>query len=114
MGNGIDRACNKDSLSWTSLLEKMTTVENLPKHEMLHFPLEAVLRTNDNVEEALIKYGSDLYGSVVDEKLRSVLTKVLKMKFDEILTTNYDYDIINEALVLSINKHIILFSTNHK
>lgn len=91
LGNGINRAYDRQAVSWTDLLDKMTTIENMPKHESLPFPLEMVLRTNDHVNEVLQKYNKDLYGVVEDNRLRSILTKVLKMGFDEILTTNYDY-----------------------
>ena len=95
LGNGIDCAYDSHAVSWMALLKKMTTVKNLPKHEALPFPLEVVLRTDDHVDEALAKYSRELYGSVEDERLRCVLAKVLKkvlkMGFDEILTTNYDY-----------------------
>ena len=98
LGNGIDRAYDSHAVSWTKLLEKMTTVKDLPKHETLPFPLEVVLRTDDHVDEALVKYSRELYGSVEDEELRCVLAKVLGMGFDEILTTNYDYALEGTAI----------------
>ena len=59
---------------------------------------EVVLRTDDHVDEALVKYSRELYGSVEDEELRCVLAKVLGMGFDEILTTNYDYALEGTAI----------------
>ena len=98
LGNGINRAYDSHAISWKNLLEKMTTVKDLPKHENLPFPLEMVLRTDDHVDEVLTKYNRELYGTVDDEKLRCVLAKVLRMGFDEILTTNYDYALEGTAI----------------
>ena len=98
LGNGIDRAYDKRAVSWTALLEKMTTNTEMPKHEAFPFPLEVVLRTNDHVDEELAKHKKELYGSVEDAQLRCVLAKVLKMGFDEILTTNYDYALEGTAI----------------
>lgn len=93
LGNGIDRAYNSHGISWNQLLDKMTTIDNLPKHKDLPFPLEVVLRTNDHVDEALKKYNKDLYSSADDQELRDVITNLLDIGFNEILTTNYDYAI---------------------
>ena len=98
LGNGIDRAYDKHAVSWTDLLDKMTTIKNLPKHENLPFPLEVVLRTNDHVDEELKKHNKELYGSVEDAELRDVLETVLRMGFDEILTTNYDFALEGTAI----------------
>ena len=83
MGNGMNRAYRSEAFSWQKLLEDMTTVENLPEHKNLPFPLEVVLRTNDQVDKALVQFSGQMYGSVESEKLRCVLAKVLEMGFDE-------------------------------
>ena len=99
LGNGIDRAYDKHAVSWTALLKKMTTNTDLPEHKALPFPLEVVLRTNDHVDEELAKHKKELYGSVEDAELRCILARVLKMGFDEILTTNYDYALEGTAMM---------------
>lgn len=91
LGNGIDRSFNSDPVSWGELLDKMTTNPAVPAHAPLPFPLEVVLRTNDHVDEALKEHSRELAGSVKDARLREVLTRLLTMGFDDILTTNYDY-----------------------
>ena len=98
MGNGMNRAYRSEAFSWQKLLEDMTTVENLPEHKNLPFPLEVVLRTNDQVDKALVQFSGQMYGSVESEKMRCVLAELLKLGFDEILTTNYDYTLEGTAI----------------
>lgn len=97
LGNGIDRSFNSKPISWGELLDKMTTNHDLPKHDMLPFPLEVVLRTNDHVDEALKAHCKELMGSAADDKLREVLSRLLTLGFDDILTTNYDYTLEGTA-----------------
>ena len=97
LGNGIDRSFNSNPISWGELLDKMTTNHDLPDHDMLPFPLEVVLRTNDHVDEALKAHCLELKGSAADDKLREVLTRLLTLGFDDILTTNYDYTLEGTA-----------------
>ena len=97
LGNGIDRSFNSNPISWGELLDKMTTNHDLPDHDMLPFPLEVVLRTNDHVDEALKTHCQELKGSAADDKLREVLTRLLTLGFDDILTTNYDYTLEGTA-----------------
>ena len=97
LGNGIDRSFNSDPISWGDLLDKMTTNHSIPKHDALPFPLEVVLRTDDHVDEALKGHCEELMGSAADEKLREVLTCLLTLGFDDILTTNYDYTLEGTA-----------------
>lgn len=87
LGNGIDRSFNSNPVSWGELLDKMTTNPAVPAHAPLPFPLEVVLRTNDHVDEALKEHSRELAGSVKDARLREVLTRLLTMGFDDILTT---------------------------
>lgn len=93
LGNGIDRAYNSHGISWSQLLDNMTTNKNLPPHKNLPFPLEMVLRTNDHVDEVLKKNHKELYSNVDDKDLRDIITGILDVGFSEILTTNYDYAI---------------------
>ena len=97
LGNGIDLSFNSNPISWGELLDKMTTNHDLPDHDMLPFPLEVVLRTNDHVDEALKAHCLELKGSAADDKLREVLTRLLTLGFDDILTTNYDYTLEGTA-----------------
>lgn len=99
LGNGIDRSFNSHGISWGKLLDKMTTNKSLPScYSPLPFPLEIVLRTNDQVDEVLKEYHEDLYSSAEDDQLRSILTKIMTLGFDDILTTNYDYTLEGTAL----------------
>ena len=93
LGNGLNRIYNKHGISWTKLLEKMTTNKDIPDHIDLPFPLEIVLRTNDHVDQALRDWHLELYGTTDDDDYRNILTELLTMGFDEILTTNYDYSL---------------------
>ena len=108
LGNGIDRSFNSDPISWGDLLDKMTTNHSIPKHDALPFPLKVVLRTDDHVDEALKGHCEELMGSAADEKLREVLTCLLTLGFDDILTTNYDY-----TCVLSIRNPQVFFTLHN-
>ena len=56
------------------------------------------MRTNDQVDKALVQFSGQMYGSVESEKMRCVLAELLKLGFDEILTTNYDYTLEGTAI----------------
>ena len=114
LGNGIDLSYNKMGIPWEKLLEKMTINNDLPEHSLLPFPLEVVLRTNNDVGKALKDIGKELFSSAEDEELREILATLLTMGFDDILTTNYDYtlegtsffpDKITDSRIRKITRH---------
>jgi hypothetical protein len=100
LGNGINRAFSANPVSWQDLLEKIT--KNKEVGDFLNannstgkipFPLEVILRTDDDVSFAMKKVKSDLYGSIDSDEQKALLRKILSMGFESILTTNYSYEL---------------------
>lgn len=96
LGNGLNRTYGSDS--WEDLMRKIAVRHDLPDNLDCPYPLQAVLVTNDNIKQAMKKYKADFFGKT-NESLRSQLQTLLSMNFDDILTTNYSYEI--EAAALS-------------
>ena len=113
LGNGINLGFSDNGISWPMLLEKITTnkstgelldelteksKENGTGLSAIPFPLEIVLRTDDNVDTTMNRVKTDedikelMYGSV-NKELKDILQKILSMNFDHILTTNYSYEL---------------------
>ena len=108
LGNGINRAFADDSVSLKKLLDKITTnkvvgaeldalrknnKENGQDASDVPFPLEIIMRTDDNVDFVMKNAGKELYGAVENDEQRNFLRKILSMGFDHILTTNYSYEL---------------------
>ena len=93
IGNGLNKAFT-DAKLLKEILCDMTSNKNITEDMELKmpFPLEVVLRTNDNVNNRLIGISRQMYGRV-DDSYRRVIRKILSMGFDEIITTNYSYEI---------------------
>lgn len=64
-------------------------------------PMQAILHTNNDIKTAIEKKKSSLYGNVGNAEQRLILQNVLRMGFDDILTTNYSYELEIAALGLS-------------
>lgn len=94
LGNGLNRAYGADS--WNGLLKKIKRRKDLPEKLTCPNPLRAILVTNDQVGEMMEKYKDDLFG-VVDDALIRQLHNLLAIEFDDILTTNYSYEIEEAA-----------------
>ena len=93
IGNGLNKAFT-DAKLLKEILRDMTSNENITGDMELKmpFPLEVVLRTNDSVNNRLAGISRQMYGKV-DDRYRQVIRKILSMGFDEIITTNYSYEI---------------------
>jgi hypothetical protein len=61
-------------------------------------PLSAILVTHDHVDAAIKKKKKEFYGEVKDGQ-QQTLERLLKIGFDDILTTNYSYEL--EAVAAS-------------
>lgn len=100
LGNGINRAFNSDS--WDDLLNSIDRRRDRYDIGGLHCPetLKAILITEDNVDKAL-KNKKDALASLGTEKPEQqmrLLRRLLALPFDEILTTNYSYELETAAL----------------
>lgn len=96
LGNGLNRTFGGNS--WTDLMKQISVRSDLPETLTCPYPLQAVLVTNDHVKRAMEDYRNEFFGTVNGE-LQKQLQALLKVAFDDILTTNYSYEI--EAAAVS-------------
>ena len=96
LGNGLNRAYG--SASWTEFLCKIAVrddlIQYLKQGQSLEspMPLQAILLTNNHIDEKLSENNQEAFGSVANGQL-STLQKLLTIGFDHILTTNYSYEL---------------------
>jgi len=90
LGNGLNRAYGNQS--WNGLLKSFGggaadyNSDNCPE------PLKAVILSNDCIDVKLKECKHELYGKIsADQAVQ--LQKLLSAGFDEILTTNYSYEL---------------------
>lgn len=100
LGNGINRAFNSDS--WDDLLNSVD--KRADRYDIGGYrcpeTLKAILITGDNVDKALQDQKERLgnLGTEKPEKQMQLLRRLLNAGFDEILTTNYSYELETAAL----------------
>lgn len=102
LGNGINRAFDADS--WEDMLKAITERNDLPKELHLPMPLQAVLVSNDHLSKKLSdpENQKNWFGKLTkDGKQGQLLRQLLQIGFDDILTTNYSYEL--EAAALGYN-----------
>ena len=99
LGNGLNLAYNRKSVSWKRFLESVS-IPDFPDTVTLPLSLEVILRTNNNVRATMKEQSHTLYGDVGTEEFREALLEVLSLGFDEIITTNYSYELETAALGL--------------
>ncbi len=97
LGNGINRAFGGGS--WGQLIRDIACNGELPKDCTLHLPmpLRAILVTGDTVGLRLREAGEILYGKIGDAGHVEMLRRLLDMRFDHILTTNFSYELEQAA-----------------
>ena len=95
LGNGLIRAFG--GKSWDNLIKLIAVRDDLPEKLYCPFPLQAILATNDHISAATKQYAGKFWGSVEPE-LGEQLRMLLSMQFDDIITTNYSYEIESAAL----------------
>ncbi len=116
LGNGINLAYANSSYSWEQLLDKMTVVADRPDYDShaVPFPLDIVIRTDDNVDEQLKEFHKEMYGNIDNEEYMDKLHTLLNMKFDHILTTNYSYELESACTnVKTVSDNILKTHQNH-
>ena len=91
LGNGLNRSF--DGNSWNDVLEKITIRNDIPKELDCPLPLKAILCTNDSVKEAIKGKKDDFFGRVTSSDQMGLLQEVLSTGFDDIITTNYSYEL---------------------
>lgn len=104
LGNGINRAF--DSCSWDDLLNSIDKRAERYDIAGFHVPetLKAILLTGDTVDKALKSKKNELANLGAEnlnkehEQQTRLLRRLLALPFDEILTTNYSYELETAAL----------------
>ena len=92
LGNGLNRAYG--GVSWGNLLKNISQRTDIPAEGLQSpMPLQAMLYTNNNIGEAIKGKEDKLYGKIATEEQMNKLKRLLELGFDEILTTNYSYEL---------------------
>lgn len=97
LGNGINKLFGKNS--WDELLTEIISSHQSPddvkKIKQLPYPLQAVVVTEDHLDEKLDELSKKYLEmmSVENGEQSQMLRKFLSCDFDAILTTNYTYEI---------------------
>ena len=100
LGNGINQL--NGGVSWYDFLHTLATKKEIKDGEILvedlrcPEPLKAILVTNDHVDVALKEYWKKYQPGITGDI--SLLLKILSIGFDDILTTNYTYELEQAAL----------------
>lgn len=93
LGNGIN--ISNGALTWREFLKKLADKDRvkLAEKSTLPMPLQAILISNNNLGERLKKAAEEMIpiGTLKDDK--KLLFRLLDIDFDEILTTNYTYEL---------------------
>ena len=97
LGNGLNLAYNEGSLSWKGFIRNVSQPD-VPDTVTLPLSLEVVLRTKNRVKPTMKAHSRALYGEVNSDEYRAMMRELLNLGFDEILTTNYSYEIETVAL----------------
>lgn len=115
LGNGIVRGEN--GTGWCELLDSFSERPDEKAEKLLiPMPLRAVYLTNDSIRGRLRDRKGDFFGDLRDPEIRSRLRKLLSLGFDDILTTNYSYELemavkgtetLSENTIKEFSKNII-------
>ncbi len=101
LGNGLNRAFGGGS--WNKLLSDISEphIEEAEVNQIdCPEPLKVILVTNDKVD-AVLRNHKDLFFGNMNENKSEILRQILRLGFDDILTTNYSYELEMAALGLS-------------
>lgn len=94
LGNGINRCFAKSS--WRDAIENVRSkygVKTTAKQiEKLPYNMQIVAASNDRVEDAMKDYCADLCADEISEENKDLILNITD-GFDEILTTNYSFEI---------------------
>jgi len=89
LGNGINLLFEGES--WKQLLIDISGDPHFSSE--LPMPLRVVLATNNHVDEGVKRIGEGMRGTVIKEEHRSILREILAYGFNDIITTNYSYEL---------------------
>lgn len=92
LGNGLNNASN--GTKWSKLISDMSLRKDLPEKNIdLPYPLQIQLATSGKYMEILKTKTKDLVGIQPQNKLYKWLQQLMTMSFDDIMTTNYSYEL---------------------
>ncbi len=97
LGNGLNLAYS--GISWTDLIGKIAKRDDFDwaKSEM-PMPLQAILASDNQIRTSLKTAKEDFRGKIRNEQQMEALRDLLTMGFDDIITTNYSYELEEAAL----------------
>lgn len=96
LGNGLNLAYG--GASWSELLNRIKVRDDIPEKLHCPMPLQAVLYTNNDIKTAMQNQKQSLFGALATQAQTQALQEILACGFDEILTTNYSYELEMAAL----------------
>lgn len=92
IGNGLIK--DGGGLLWEELLREITVRTDLPHELRSPMSLKCALATGNNVEN-ILKNNRVFYGKTLDDT--TLISRLLKEDFKQILTTNYSYELEDMA-----------------
>ena len=95
LGNGLNLAFGDSPTSWKNLLEELTVDKYKGKinPDLLPNTLQIILRTDGEVNSSLKNFKNELEGNPITDDLSQRINRILEIRPDHILTTNYSYEI---------------------
>ncbi len=91
LGNGLNNAFN--GTQWNALIHKMACQTDLPEKMNLPYPMQIQLATCGKYAQVLCDRREDLAGIQPQGAFLKWLQQLMAMGFDDILTTNYSYEL---------------------
>lgn len=91
LGNGLNQAFH--GTEWNALIHKMARQTNLPEKIDLPYPMQIQLATCGEYAQVLCKWQEELAGLQPQGAFLKWLRQLMGMGFDDILTTNYSYEL---------------------
>ena len=97
LGNGLNLAYS--GISWADLIGKIAKRDDFDwSRSEMPMPLQAILATDNQIRTSLKTAKEDFRGKIRNDRQMEVLRDLLTMGFDDILTTNYSYELEEAAL----------------
>ena len=97
LGNGINRGYG--GISWDKLLSEIAVRADYDIPNMTSpYPMRAILLTENHINEAVTNKKQLFYGIIGSEQHSEILKSLLSVGFDDILTTNYSYELEEAGL----------------
>ena len=94
LGNGLCRLASNGS--WSDVLDQISTRKDIKCDDLnMPMPLRAILLTDNRLNVCLRERQKniDMYRDNLSEGQKLLIRRILGMGFDEILTTNYSYEL---------------------